>query len=213
MDFIVTKKEDTYLNIQRSKVFERFDHEALKHIFSIRDADDKARDILAISAKTGELEWLGNIDNELKEDEEVKNVVSLFQDTTRLIGGDKAKIKDWLKENFDNYNGMGFANEYYISITGPNIDSDKTWWIVKRQRSFTPGGGMGMPVFVVRYSKDEESDAFSIFGEPGRPLDLYIRDDGEFIPEEIIDTIFNDINQVCSDVYDLTIDFRYRIPS
>lgn len=213
MEFIITKEKERYLNIQRSKVFERFDQESLKHIFSIRDEDNKSKDIFTISAKTGELEWLENIDNELKEDDEVKNVISIFQDTTRLINGDKAKIKDWLKENFDNYNGMGFVNEYYISVTSPNIDSDKIWWDVKRQRSFTPGGELGMPVFVVRYTKDEESDAFSIFGEPGTPQDLYIGDDGEFIPEEIIDTIFKDINQVCSDVYDLTIDFRYRIPS
>ena len=211
MDFTTETREGNATYIHRSDINERFDKTICAHIFSKKNLDEDTNDLFTIDARNGKFEWIPDTTENIRNDEQIKEVIQLFQNSTSIVNGDKQKMKEFLLSNLEKVYNIGAYSEFFISITGENFEPSKTWWIIYPQQTITPDGEMGRPMFLTRYHVDEEYEEDSEdFGQIAIPYDLYIKDDGDFIPKEISARLLEDINRICNHVYDITVMYRPR---
>ena len=209
MKFVYDEEIDRNSYIGASQVRKHYDPEKKCHVFTLKGEDRKEKEICTLNALTGESIYS---DTELSraEGKEVKWILNHFQESTKIVNGNKDEIRNYLLSKLGNRSGIGFLEEFRISATGPNLNPDDIWWTLKRQRT-VPGTRFSMPLFIVRYTVDDDSTGFAAFGEPATPTDLYIRDDGKYDVEELADTIIADIERFDTNLFDFTVEHTPRM--
>lgn len=209
MKFVYNEEIGRQSYIGPSQVRKHYDPEKKCHVFTLKGEDRKEKEICTLNSLNGELTYS---DNNLSRTErkEVKWIINHFQESTKIVNGNKDEIRNWLLSKLGNRTGIGFLEEFRISATGTKLNPDDIWWTIKRQRTL-PGTRFSMPLFVIRYTVDGESTGFAAFGEPATPTGLYIRDDGKYDVEELTDTIIADIERFDTDLFDFTVEHTPRM--
>ena len=217
MKFVIQQASERDKNssyIQESKIKEKYLPDKKVHLFYYLE-DNEEKSICSINAETGKMcitkfDIIPPLDKATIHPKEVLQVIHGFLKDTKQVNGDIDSLKDFLISKMSENKYGGFAMEFFISITGENFNPEKCWWTVHRMRSFCDGN-IGMPVFAIRYTLDEDSEGYNTYGEPGTPQDLYIGGDNNFDVKTIAEAIASDIERICKKVYDITVIFQFRL--
>lgn len=211
MNFWYEVKTGGSRDVYFSRLSEKYNSERKKHVFYYDfGGEDGKKEIFTIDPLTEEIEWKERVDNFLKNDDEVKCAIRDFKEETCFVHGNKERGGKWLSEKLNEWVDIGFNNEILISVNGKNIDSDNVYWIVKRIFSFTSDDeNESEPVIAVRimYShSDKTLKRRNLFSE----THLYINDKGEFNSREIFEAVWEDINKLEEEIYNIFIEYCRR---
>lgn len=206
------KREGSTLYITEHNITRRFDDESRLHIFTLNDEDKEPRDFLTINAETGKMNWLDGISSDIKLREDVQEVISMFTSDTRVILGNSHLLHDWILFRFSEELGIGMHDELRISATGDGLNPDRCYWVVKHQFRFSFNSDKlpSRVVFAIRYTLDQDTPMYNIYGEPASPQDLYIGEENVFDTDAIVEAVYEDIRRTCDRVYDITVEHRFR---
>lgn len=213
MDFKgAVRREGCHLYITDYNLTRRYDDESCLHIFTLNDEGQEPLDIFTINATIGKLSWFDGVSSDIKLREDVQEVISMFTFDTRVINGNMRQLYDWIKFRLDEDWSISTGEEFRISVTAEGFNPDRCYWVVKHQfkYSFNNDELPSTVVFVIRYTVDENTSMYNVYGEAASPQDLYIGEESVFDSEKITAALVEDIKRICNNIHDITVSRYHR---